>query len=138
MLQADSSWTPTVLLVDDSPTVRLLLRRRLMDNQLRVLEASDGVHALDLLLDLPDDQLPDFVVSDTQMPRMTGEQLREVLRANPRTADLPTFLYTSSRPEQLRELPQLLAGHLSRVRTRRRLRQARTQLGLPQVRPSNG
>ncbi len=67
----------TVLLVDDEAPIRDSLGPYLERSGYRVLLASDGVEALDLL----DAYLVDIVVTDVLMPRMDGRELVRRLRA---------------------------------------------------------
>jgi two-component system cell cycle sensor histidine kinase/response regulator CckA len=82
----------TVLIVDDLPINRDLMRTLLLHHGHRVLEAGDGVEALDQIAD----EIPDLVVSDVMMPRMDGYQLVRELRAKPETAGVPVIFATSN------------------------------------------
>ncbi|KTT92327.1 response regulator, partial [Sphingomonas sanguinis] len=53
-----------IMTVDDSPSMRMLLRAALTDMGYRVLEAEDGVHALDTLDGVTPDTVPDLVITD--------------------------------------------------------------------------
>lgn len=68
-----------VLIVDDEPVNRLVLARMVELLGARWLEAASGDEALDLLRD----QAVDIVLMDIQMPRMSGIQTVEELRARP-------------------------------------------------------
>lgn len=85
---------PTVLVVDDEPTVRTLVRALLEMEGCRVLEAVDGVEALEFLEGA--DERPALVILDLQMPRMDGEELLRNLRASPPAADVPVIVLTSA------------------------------------------
>ena len=64
----------TIMIVDDSKAMRLILRRALRQagfNDVTVVEATNGKEALDLILQSP----PDLVLSDWNMPEMTGLEL---------------------------------------------------------------
>ena len=66
-----------VLIVDDDPTVRQLLRMILEVEDFEVVgEANDGVEAVPQALELE----PDFIVLDQQMPRRDGAATAEILR----------------------------------------------------------
>jgi PAS domain S-box-containing protein len=82
----------TVLIVDDLPINRDLMRTLLTRHGHRVLEAGDGVEALDLITD----EIPDLVVTDVMMPRMDGYQLVRELRAKPETAGVPVIFATAN------------------------------------------
>ncbi len=66
-----------VLVVDDEPDLRFLMRKLLERNGHHVLEASNGAHALDAL----EGQSVEVVVTDLEMPRMDGHELISALRA---------------------------------------------------------
>jgi two-component system, chemotaxis family, chemotaxis protein CheY len=69
----------TILIVDDSKAMRLILRRTLRQagfNELNVVEATNGKEALDLIAQ----STPDLVLSDWNMPEMTGIELLNELR----------------------------------------------------------
>ena len=81
---------PRVLVVDDEPDFRFLLRMLLRDHDVEVLEASDGQRALDLL-----DGGVDVVVTDLHMPVMDGATLVQRLRAQEHTRDVRVLLWSS-------------------------------------------
>ncbi|GAB4212879.1 MAG: PAS domain-containing sensor histidine kinase [Roseiflexaceae bacterium] len=68
----------TVLLVDDAPTVRMLVSRMLQGQGYQVQAATDGAHALALAADM--DCPPDLLIADVVMPHMSGHALAELLR----------------------------------------------------------
>ncbi|NGY58011.1 response regulator [Lentzea sp. NEAU-D13] len=82
----------TVLIVDDLPINLDLMRTLLTHHGHRVLEAGDGVEALDRIAD----EIPDLVVTDVMMPRMDGYQLVRELRAKPETAGVPVIFATAN------------------------------------------
>jgi CheY-like chemotaxis protein len=73
-----------VLVVDDEPSLRLLLRRVLEDAGLEVFEASNGAAALVEVAA----RRPVLVVTDVMMPVMNGRELIERLRSDPATASI--------------------------------------------------
>lgn len=84
---------PTVLVVDDLEIHRRLLRAGLESNGYLVVEASNGVEALDMLSKHP----VDAVISDILMPRMDGYRLcREIRSGTEDYAHVPFILYTST------------------------------------------
>lgn len=82
----------TVLVVDDEPSFRFLLRISFELAGHTVLEASDGAKALAAIAASP----PDLVTTDFMMPVMNGGDLIGRLRADPATASLPVILVSSS------------------------------------------
>jgi CheY-like chemotaxis protein len=65
-----------LLYVDDEPAIREVTSTILVDQGYDVLTAEDGLDALRLLAD----PLPDVVISDLRMPRMSGFELLKVVR----------------------------------------------------------
>jgi two-component system response regulator MprA len=86
----------TLLLVDDEPGVRSLMRRVLRYDGYRVLEARDGVEALERLEVDPSIAL---VLSDVAMPRLDGLAL--CARVARRRPGLPVLLLSGSFPDAL-------------------------------------
>jgi two-component system response regulator MprA len=68
----------SVLLVDDEPTVRQIIRRTLEDENFHVEEAPDGVSALRLIQARAEPF--DLVLTDLAMPQIDGRQVSETLR----------------------------------------------------------
>lgn len=93
------------LIVDDEPTVRLLLSRILRrEVDCAVTEASNGIEALDLLGRQPFD----FVVIDVMMPIMDGLETLAAIRATPSLRHLPVMVLSAVRDEaQVRQLVSL-------------------------------
>lgn len=87
--------TRTLLIVDDSPSIRAILRTTLKGAGYAVVEAVDGVDALGKTTGV------DAVLCDINMPRLNGLEFLRRLRAASGTRTLPlVFLTTESRPEQ--------------------------------------
>lgn len=82
-----------ILVVDDFPTMRKIVRqvlRQLGYND--VQEAEDGEAALKILRQKPDIQ---FVISDWNMPNVTGIELLKSVRADPNLKGLPFLMVTA-------------------------------------------
>lgn len=77
-----------VLVVDDDPHLRILLRQMLEYRNFTVVEAEDGLDALARV----EEVIPDVVVLDVMMPRMDGITVCKKLRERPETADLPIVI----------------------------------------------
>ncbi len=90
---------PTVMVVDDSLTVRKITGRLLEREGYRVLTAKDGVDALERLIDT----VPDVVLSDIEMPRMDGFDLARNIRSDVRLKDLPIIMITSRLADKHKE-----------------------------------
>ncbi len=82
---------PLVLVVDDSITMRKITTRLLERNHYQVRAAKDGVDAVTLL----DQQTPDIVILDIEMPRMDGFEVLTHIRNQPQFAHLPVIMVTS-------------------------------------------
>ena len=83
--------TRTILVVDDSPVIRLLLADMLSAAGYAVVLAEDGVEALRRI----GEARPDAVLTDLNMPRLDGFSLSEALRREPAFTDLPILVVTS-------------------------------------------
>jgi CheY-like chemotaxis protein/anti-sigma regulatory factor (Ser/Thr protein kinase) len=81
-----------VLLVDDVAWNRALGVAYLRGSHHQVREARDGVEALEKIKD----KLPDVVLMDLRMPRMSGEQALMQIKSDPATAHLPVIAVTAS------------------------------------------
>ena len=93
----------TVMVVDDSLTVRKITGRLLERAGYRVMTAKDGEDALAQI----GQQLPDMILADIEMPRMDGFELVRALRADPQRmgwADLPVIMITSRIAPKHRQL----------------------------------
>jgi two-component system chemotaxis sensor kinase CheA len=87
-----------VLVVDDSVMTRTLERTILESAGYLVLTAGDGQHALEVL----NESHVDVIVSDIEMPRMTGLELTAAIRQDERWVHLPIVLITSlDSPEEI-------------------------------------
>jgi CheY-like chemotaxis protein len=69
---------PLILLVEDDIPFRRSVTAYLEDSGFSVLEADDGVAALEMLRQ----HSPDIIISDLRMPRMSGLELLEVLKSH--------------------------------------------------------
>jgi chemosensory pili system protein ChpA (sensor histidine kinase/response regulator) len=79
------------MVVDDSITVRRVTQRLLERNGMRVLTARDGMDAVALL----QENVPDVILLDIEMPRMDGYEVAAHVRNDPRLKDVPIIMVTS-------------------------------------------
>lgn len=87
----------TILVVDDAPLNVKLLRLILKDAGYRVLEASSGPEALEMMRR----EKPDAMVLDVRMPGMTGYEVCQKVRSDPEFSTLPVIMVTAlSLPEE--------------------------------------
>jgi two-component system, chemotaxis family, chemotaxis protein CheY len=89
----------TVLLVDDSPIVRTMLRMALEREGYDVLDAEDGEAAIDVL----DGRPLSVIVSDISMPRMDGISFLRYLRMHPRYKSTPVLLLSTDTRQETRQ-----------------------------------
>lgn len=82
-----------VLIADDDPDIRMLVRLRLERSGYAVVAASDGLQALELAAESP----PDLAILDVSMPGLTGIEVTRALRAQ--RATLPIILLTAHAQE---------------------------------------
>jgi chemosensory pili system protein ChpA (sensor histidine kinase/response regulator) len=79
------------MVVDDSITVRRVTQRLLERNGMRVVTARDGMDAVALL----QDNVPDVILLDIEMPRMDGYEVAAHVRNDPRLKEVPIIMVTS-------------------------------------------
>jgi CheY-like chemotaxis protein len=87
-----------VLVVDDEPSVVMLMRFVLEKSGHVVAEAHNGAEALAALGVAPDDsavELPDVVLLDVMMPVMDGLTAAEAMREHPRASKVPILVVTA-------------------------------------------
>ena len=89
----------TIVVVDDSVTVRKATSRLLERNGYRVLTARDGLEAMQLLQDVK----PDLMLLDIEMPRMDGFEVARQVRSSELLRGLPIAMITSRSGDKHRE-----------------------------------
>jgi len=82
---------PTILVVDDHPTNRELLKALLAPKGYGMLEAGDGVQGLKVARE----SRPDLILSDIVMPHMNGFHFAQELLLHPETADIPVIFLSA-------------------------------------------
>ena len=80
-----------VLVVDDDPDILALVRFKLEASGHEVLDAGDGERGLAAARE----HLPDVVLADWTMPRMSGLEMLAAMRSEPATAAIPFILLTA-------------------------------------------
>ena len=81
----------TILVVDDSPSVRQLVQLTFEMEGYRVITADDGVAGLERARA----DRPSLVVLDVMMPRMDGFDVARALKSDPATAAMPIVMLTA-------------------------------------------
>jgi chemosensory pili system protein ChpA (sensor histidine kinase/response regulator) len=90
---------PKVMVVDDSITIRKVTTRMLERNNFQVMTAKDGVDAVSTL----QDDIPDLMLLDIEMPRMDGYELATYIRNDSRLQGIPIIMITSRTGEKHRQ-----------------------------------
>jgi twitching motility two-component system response regulator PilH len=85
----------TVLVVDDSPTVRELVSEHLRQSNFTVVEAIDGLDATEKIKI----SVPDLVITDVVMPRMNGYELCRWIKGNVKNKTVPVIMCTTKSEE---------------------------------------
>jgi DNA-binding response OmpR family regulator len=81
----------TVLLADDDAHITFIVARKLDTAGFTVFIAADGEEALEMAREVR----PDLIVTDLQMPHMSGLEMCKALRQDPATADIPAIMLTA-------------------------------------------
>jgi len=95
-----------VLVADDDPSVRLLCRVNLEADEIRVVEASDGVTAVERCLADP----PDVLLLDVMMPALSGWEVAARLRRDDPAHELPIIFLTALTTEEAERRVETYGG----------------------------
>ena len=90
---------PPILAIDDSRTIREMLRETLRNAGFVVHVAVDGLDGLEMLQEVA----PDVIITDINMPRMDGFGVIEAVRAGSSHAALPILVLTTESAPDLKE-----------------------------------
>ena len=101
-----------ILVVDDEAHVVQVLSMKLQNAGYDTITAMDGEEALELSID----ERPDLIITDFQMPYLTGLELCRALAANPVTAHIPIVILTAR--EFALEDEDLQAGNIRQIVTK--------------------
>lgn len=80
-----------ILVVEDSPTTRKVIKMTLQGNNFTVAEAEDGVEALTKI----NDEQPDLILLDVMLPKLDGYGILSVLKQNRELKGVPVIMLTS-------------------------------------------
>ncbi|MEH1855333.1 MAG: hybrid sensor histidine kinase/response regulator [Nostoc sp.] len=105
--EPDNKSPKVVLVVDDAISLRQTLSLTLQKSGYQVIQAQNGVEALEKLQLHPEIQI---VVSDLEMPRMNGFELLSNFRQYTNLANIPVVILTSRSAEKHRQLAQELGA----------------------------
>jgi len=89
----------TILTVDDSPSIRQMIKVTLEPAGHSVIEAGDGVQGLAQA----QSKRPDLVITDLNMPVMNGMELIRALRKQPTLTGLPIVFLTTESNDTLKQ-----------------------------------
>ena len=81
----------TILYVEDNEYNRKIVRQLLSHTPYRLVEAVDGESGVTLA----QETLPQLILMDVQLPKMSGHEATRMLRQDPRTRDIPIIVITS-------------------------------------------
>ncbi|MXQ12256.1 response regulator [Microvirga makkahensis] len=96
----------TILVVDDEFLITDILVDALEEEGFRVLTASNGRKALEVL----HKEVPALVVTDFMMPLMNGLELAQAIKANPDWVQIPIILVSGAQGAIARAHPDLFAA----------------------------
>jgi CheY-like chemotaxis protein len=93
-----SSNSKTILVVDDEPVLRTIVREILHEEGYAVIEAADGR----VMLEMMAKERPDLVLMDVMMPGIDGREAYRQLRLHPEHRDVPVVMMSAGvRPIKL-------------------------------------
>ena len=96
---------PVILIADDDPDLRQLVRIQLESSECVIYEASDGAKAVEELLV----RKPDLIILDVMMPQLTGWEVLRYLRNSPELKNTGVLMLTGI-GETLNELSSPMCG----------------------------
>lgn len=105
--EPDNELPKVILVVDDAISLRQTISLTLQKFGYQVIQAQNGVEALEKLQLHPEIRV---VVSDLEMPRMNGFELLSNFRQHPNLAKIPLVILTSRSAEKHRQLAQELGA----------------------------
>jgi two-component system, chemotaxis family, chemotaxis protein CheY len=88
----------TILTVDDSRTMRDMLKMSLLKAGFQVVQAEDGVHGLEVL----QEQHADVIITDINMPRMDGFGFIDAVRGKEKYRGVPILVLTTESGDDLK------------------------------------
>jgi len=91
MTEENKNSISTVLVVDDNPQNLELLLAYLEDLDCKTVSATQGAEAVDKAKQI----LPDLILLDVMMPKMSGFEVCKRLKNDPRTSDIPIIMVTA-------------------------------------------
>jgi len=90
-IRNENETKPLVLVVDDNEQNLELILAYLEDVDCRTISATSGIEALDIVRK----KLPDLVLLDVMMPKISGFEVCRRMKNDPQTADIPIIMVTA-------------------------------------------
>ena len=87
---------PAVLVIDDEPMIRELLKLHLQKDGCEVRCAADPAEGLRAVIESP----PDLILLDVHMPYMSGLEVLKVIKSDPQSRHIPVVMLTSSTDDE--------------------------------------
>ena len=94
-----------IFLAEDDEDDRIFFQN-FLQNRADIAEmrfADNGIELLDSLRTSPDNELPDFIILDQNMPKMNGTQTLNLLKSDNRYAGIPVMVYSTYANSKLEE-----------------------------------
>ncbi len=91
VLEKDQEKSSLILIVDDNQQNLELLQVYLEDLDCKTIAAMDGLEALEMVAK----ELPDLILLDIMMPKMSGFEVCKRLKNDPKTCDIPVIMVTA-------------------------------------------
>ncbi|HEY9056473.1 MAG TPA: response regulator [Aurantimonas sp.] len=95
----------TILTIDDSRTMREMLRATLTSSGFVVVQAEDGAHGIEVLQGMEVE--PDVIITDINMPRKDGFQFIEEVRVDPSRRAIPILVLTTESDAEKKQRARL-------------------------------
>lgn len=99
---------PVILIADDSTSIRQSLQHMLSQTPYTIYEASDGVEAMERLME----HLPDIFLLDVEMPNLNGYDLLNLMALYPELAHVKVIVLTSRSSDKHRQRALTLGAHV--------------------------
>jgi len=105
-----------ILLVEDSKVVQQMYRNKLIFEQFNVLTADNGMEAIKIL----SQEKPDIILLDLMMPIMDGYKVLQVVKTDPRLANIPVLVFSAKgQSEEVEKALNLgAAGYIVKATTK--------------------
>jgi DNA-binding response OmpR family regulator len=101
-----------ILLIDDEPEFRFLIKTDLENEGFEVLEAADGFAGIKLALS----ENPDLILLDLNMPEPDGHQVFRMIRDHDLLRDIPVIILTTGDDinDRLRQTTEVADDHIAK------------------------